>query len=346
MFDNEEALITVSGRKIGPKYPTFIVAEIGINHGGDEQMAARLVVSAAEAGADAVKLQTVDADESYAPGTASYAEFKGKELSCDALIRLGKLAREKGVILFSTPGDFKSLDLMVEGGMPAVKISSGLLTNLPLIRAAAKTGLPLILSTGMAYLEEIEESVRVARQAGCNELAVLQCTSLYPAPPEKLNLRAIRYLAETLNVPVGYSDHHLGPLACLAAVCAGACIVEKHFTLDRSKLGADHAISAEPVELSEMVKQLRTVESMLGRKEKQPASEELRLREGRHRYLVARRAIAIGEKLSREIVALKRVPPGAHGIPANRYEEVMGNPVCCAIDANQVITDSMVGTRR
>ena len=208
--------------------------------------------------------------------------------------------------------------------MPAIKISSGLLTNLPLIRAAAETGRPLILSTGMARLDEVTEAVAAARAAGCAALAVLQCTSLYPAPAASLNLRAMATLAAATRGPVGYSDHHPGGLASVVAVVAGACLIEKHFTLDATAPGADHAISLEPDAFAAMVRDIRAVETMLGSAEKAPVSAEATLREGRHRRLVAARDLGAGAVLAAGDLYLMRLPADRAALPAKQLPDVIG----------------------
>ena len=262
--------VTIADREIGFGRPCFVIAEIGINHGGDESRCAAMIEAAAAAGADAAKLQTVDADASYHPETESHRAFRGAALSRDALLRLMALAEQTGIVLFSTPGDLASLALIADVGMPAIKISSGLLTNTPLIRAAARTGRPLILSTGMADMSDVDAAVAAAGAGGCRAFALLQCTSLYPAPTEALNLRAMACMLGRYAVPVGYSDHHDGALAVVAAAAAGANLIEKHFTLDRSEAGADHAISLEADDFARMVQDIRSVEAMLGRDEKAP----------------------------------------------------------------------------
>lgn len=336
------AALDIAGRTIGAGRPVFVIAEIGINHGGDPALAADMVRAAADAGADAVKLQTVDPDEAYMRGTPSHAAFQGTALDLPALQRLGDLARERGVVLFSTPGDFGSLELMVRAEMPAVKISSGLLTNLPLIQRAGETGLPMILSTGMARLDEVDAAVATARAAGNRQLAILQCTSLYPAPSDALNLAAIATLAARFAVPVGYSDHHDGALACLTAVAAGATILEKHFTLDRAAGGADHAISLEPDGFRRLVDSVRAVERMMGTAEKRPAAAEEPLRAARHRYLVTRRPVAAGETLSDDNIALKRTPAGVGVLPAERYDHCVGKVAACAIGDDVALAPEMV----
>lgn len=332
----------IAGRPLGAGHPAFIIAEIGINHGGDEAAAAAMIEAAAAAGADAVKLQTVSVDDSYQPGTASYDAFQGKAFALDALNRLGRMARQHDIVLFSTPGDFPSLDLLFAAGMPAVKISSGLLTNLPLIRRAAGTGLPMILSTGMAHLAEVDAAVAAAEGAGARGIAVLQCTSLYPAPASSLNLRAIPAMAAHYRWPVGYSDHYRGDTACIAAVALGASVIEKHFTLDRSLPGADHAISAEPAEFARLVAAIRETERMLGLAHKAPVAEEEPLRAGRYRFLVARRAIAAGKVLEEADLALKRTQPGEGVMPANDLDRVLGRTAGRAMAAGDVVRPEFV----
>jgi N,N'-diacetyllegionaminate synthase len=336
----------VEGRRIGAGAPVFVIAEIGVNHGGDESAAAALIGAAAEAGADAVKFQTVDVAESYLPGTDSYAAFQGCDLPLAAMKRLNALARQRGLVPFSTPGGFRALERMRASDMRLIKISSGQMTNLPLVRAAAATGLPLIVSTGMAHLDEVAACVDAARAAGAEHIALLHCTSLYPAPEDALNLRAIRTLAETFTLPVGYSDHHLGALACIAAVAAGACAIEKHVTLDRTAPGADHAISAEPAELAELVRSIRTVERMLGSPVKRPTEAEVALRPARHRYIVACRDVAAGSRLCGEDLGLLRVPPGSGRLEAAAYDRVLGARARRDIPAGTAIDEDMVEPAR
>lgn len=330
--------VEIQGRLIGGGEPCFVIAEVGINHGGDEATAEEMLRAAAIAGADAVKLQTVDVEESYAPGTASYAEFKGKGLSLGAHSRLLEVANSLGIVLFTTPADFSSLELSVASGFPALKISSGLLTNLPLIRRAASTGRPLILSTGMAEIEDIDRAVEVVRSAGGTEYAILQCTSLYPAPEDTLNLRAMYDLHNRYNCPVGYSDHYDGTLACVAAAAMGAEVIEKHFTLDRSMPGADHALSVEPEMFARMVAEIRSVEKMRGCEKKSPTEEERRLRSQRHRIISARRALIAGQVVKENDIALMRRLPGESGLPPSAWDEVVGQRLARSVDRARPIT--------
>ncbi len=333
---------TVGGRRIGAGERVFVVAEIGINHGGSEALCASLIEAAAGSGADAVKLQTIDRDESYVRGTASYAEFTGKELDDIALANLMRVAERLDVVLFSTPGDFVSLERIARLGMPAAKISSGLMTNLPLIAEAARRRLPLIVSTGLAHETEIAAAVETARAHGSPGIALLKCTALYPAPDDAVNLAGLAALERRFHVPVGYSDHTRDDLACTAAVALGAMIIEKHFTLDCSLPGADHAISMEPAPFAVMVERIRRVEAMRGDGRLRPVPEEERVRSERHRCLIARRDIAAGERFSRENVALKRPLPGRAGLPPSQYERVLTLSAAGPLREDDPITEDRV----
>lgn len=323
--------IKIKDRLIGPGNPVWIIAEVGINHGGDHDLCAEMISAAAMAGADAVKLQTVTPDISYHPDTASYETFKSATLTKLELTRLMEHAVSEKVVLFSTPGDIPALQMIKSVGMSAIKISSGLLTNTPLIREAARTGLPLIMSTGMAYLNEIESALNAAYSCGAKELSILQCTSLYPAPPESLNLGAISVLRNHFHIPVGYSDHHDGDLACIAAVAMGACIIEKHFTMDRSLPGADHSISLDPTGFKSMVNHIRSLEKMVGSIEQKPTKEEIELRQSRHRCLVASRNIGLGDTIREADVHLMRVPENIRALSADNLSSILGRKASCNI---------------
>lgn len=332
----------IGQRPVGPAYPAYIIAEVGINHGGDAAVCADMILAAARAGADAVKLQTVLADESYHPDTESHAVFANAVLTKDEMKVLMEHAAKAHIALFSTPGDFASLKLLKELGIPAIKISSGLLTNLPLISRSAEASVPLLLSTGMAHMTEIKSAVDAARVAGANDIAILQCTSLYPAPSRTLNLRTIGTLAREFDVVAGYSDHHDGILACVAAVAAGASIIEKHFSTTPDATGADHAISAGPDDFARMVQDIRDVEAMMGTDEKKPVDEELPLRDGRHRRLVAARDISAGETLGADDLYLMRLPGDREAISANRFNDAVGRKVRCDIARLSGVSAGMI----
>jgi N,N'-diacetyllegionaminate synthase len=325
----------IAGRKIGPGYPCFIIAEAGVNHNGDVELARRLIDVAVEAGADAVKFQSFKA-EGVVSASAPKAEYQMEttntdesqldmlrqlELSRQAHLELQAYCQERSILFLSTPFDRESVDLLVEMDVPGFKIGSGEVNSLPHLAYIASKGKPVILSTGMSYLGEVEEAVRVMRDAGCPQIAVLHCVSNYPAEPSDINLKAIPAMAAALNVPVGFSDHTVGNTVPLAAVAIGACIIEKHFTLDKTMTGPDHRASVDPEELKLMIQTIRSVESALGTGIKAPAAAEEHNREIVRRSVAAASDIAKGEVLNESDLTLLR--PGS-GIPPSLLPEVAG----------------------
>lgn len=316
---------------------TLIIAEAGVNHNGDMAMAKALIRVAAEAGADIVKFQTFVADKLVAAGTPK-AEYQiattGGEEDHHAMIARLELAPEDhdvliaeckavGIQFFSTAFDEKSLDLLIELGIDRIKVPSGEITNMPLLRHVASKGLPVILSSGMATLGEIEAAIEVVG-AGVprSAITVLHCNTEYPTPMADVNLRAMTRIGEALGVQVGYSDHTMGIEVPIAAVALGATVIEKHFTLDRSLPGPDHPASLEPNELAQMVRAIRNIEAaMSGDGVKRPSLSEAKNREVARKSLVASRAIAQGEIFTESNVTAKR--PGT-GISPMRWDEVIG----------------------
>jgi N-acetylneuraminate synthase len=284
--------IEISGRKIGPGYPAYIIAEISANHAQNFSQAVELVKAATACGADAVKLQTYRADTLTLNCDSEYFRISGTlwhgrtlyELYGEAHTpwewqpKLKQLAESMGLPLFSTPFDDSAVEFLELMNVPAYKVASFENNDLPLLRRVARTGKPVIMSTGMATIEELTESVRTIREAGGRQLALLKCTSAYPAPPEEMNLRTIPHLAQAFDLAVGLSDHTLGIVAPVAAVTLGACIVEKHFTLSRDVPGPDSAFSLEPHEFKAMVDGIRLAEKALGevRYSPSPAEEKSR----------------------------------------------------------------------
>lgn len=297
----------IGKNKISKDSKVFIIAEIGINHSGSFKECIKLIKKAKESGADAVKLQIIDPDSSYQKNTQSFKEFSRAVLSEKDLIRIKDYAESIKIILFATPGDFKSLKLISKLKCKAIKISSGLLTNIPLIKSAAKLKLPIILSSGMAYKHEIFNAIKAVKKISKKGVAILKCTSVYPAQDNILNLNSILEYKKIFKVPIGYSDHSLGIEACIAAVSLGARIIEKHFTLNKKKKGADHHLSLEPEEFKKMVKIIRKIEIMLGDTKIYPSKKEISLRFKYHRYLVANGNIFAGEKISLLKIGIKRL---------------------------------------
>jgi pseudaminic acid synthase len=271
--------IEINQRRIGTGCPVYIIAEMSANHHHSFEKAVEILKAAKTCGADAVKLQTYTPDtltidchnEYFQIGQGTIWEGRNLyDLYGEAFTpwewqpKLMKLAEELGLELFSTPFDFSAVDFLEEMGVRAYKIASFELVDLPLLRRVAGTGKPVIMSTGMATLAEIDEAVQIFQEAGGRQLALLKCTSAYPAPPEEMNLRTISHLADAFQAPVGLSDHTLGIAVPTAAVALGACIIEKHFTLSRATPGPDSAFSVEPHEFKEMVSAIRTAEKALG----------------------------------------------------------------------------------
>ncbi len=340
--------IEIAGRAVGTGAPVFVVAEAGVNHNGDLDLALRLVDIAAEAGADAVKFQTFSAD-SLVTGGARKAEYQQEttgagesqrvmlrrlELGADAHARLQSRAAVRGLLFFSTPFDEGSADLLDALEVPLFKVPSGEVTNLPLLRHLAAKKRPIILSTGMATLAEVADAVATIRAAGDPPLAILHCLSAYPAPPNDVNLRAMDTLRAQFGCPIGFSDHTLGTEIALAAVARGAAIIEKHVTSDKALPGPDHRASLEPRELTEMIRAIRRVESSLGDGEKRPMPSELDTRDVARRSLVAARPIGRGERLDRAMLSIKR--PGT-GIPPAQLERALGRAARRDLAADEVI---------
>jgi N-acetylneuraminate synthase len=272
--------IKIGDRSIGANNPVYIIAELSANHNQNFDQAVQLIKAAKDAGADAIKIQTytpdtitIDCDNEYFrigkgtiwEGKNLYELYKEAYTPWEWQPKLKEMANNLGLDLFSTPFDKTAVDFLKKMDVPAYKIASFELVDIPLIQYVAKTGKPIIMSTGMATLGEIDEAVTAAREAGCKEIALLKCTSAYPADPVEMNLRTIPHMTEAFGVPVGLSDHTLGIAVPVAAIALGACIVEKHFTLSRSTPGPDSAFSLEPPELEAMIEAIRTTKKALGK---------------------------------------------------------------------------------
>ncbi len=336
-----------------PSDRVFLIAEAGVNHNGQLDLALRLVDAARAAGADAVKFQTFRAEDLALPGTATAAYQQGATGETDQFAMLRKLelnaeqhqsiaahCKQVGIEFMSTPFSEAAVDLLVSLGVRRLKLSSGELVNRPLLDKAATTGLPLILSTGMATLDEVQRAVGWVRAAWARQeglkpaLTLLQCTSAYPAPDDALNLRAIATLRAETGLPTGYSDHSLGNTAALAAVALGACVVEKHITLDRTLPGPDHRASSEPAEFAALAQDIRRIEAMLGDGVKVPRPDEIDVRAVARRSVVLAIALPAGSVLRREHLQLRRP---ASGIPAAEFDTVIGQRLRADAPAGTVL---------
>ena len=297
----------VGKKKIGKDQPVFIIAEIGINHEGSVKKCEQMIRDAADAGVDAIKLQTIDADANYVKGSESYRVFKNSELSIEDTGKMFDLARTLGMEPFTTSGDIETIKKVNTLNPVAYKISSGMITNIPLIEYLSQLRRPLLVSTGMAKIEEIDETVEIIRKNNMqNQFGLFQCTSEYPAPEESLNLRTINWLSDRYNCPTGFSDHSIGIDAAYLSIAAGAQMIEKHLTFDKSRKGYDHEISLEKNEFKEMIIKIRSAEKMLGKTVKTISKYENLNRELMFRVLVARKPIKKGDFFNEHNVTFKR----------------------------------------
>lgn len=341
--------INIGSKTVGPGAPCFIAAEIGINHNGDMELAERMIRAAAEAGADAVKFQNYRTDDFIADRSlmleyhsrgevvteSQYDLFKRCELGRDDLARLSRCCADNEVIFFSTPTGQESMDDLLALGVPLLKNGSDYLGHLPLIRAMAHSGVPTVLSTGMATLAEMDDAVRTFREAGGKDLILLHCTSSYPTPDGQVNLRKIPAMHAAFGCLTGFSDHTSGIVAALGAVTLGACMVEKHFTLDRDLPGPDHWFSATPDELRDLVRAVRTLEASLGSSALGPAACESAGRALFRLSCAARVALPAGHQLHAQDVTFQR--PGT-GLPPSALSWILHARLAAPVAAGHIFT--------
>ncbi len=326
--------ITIDGRRIGPDYAPYIIAELSANHNGDIQRAFQIMEEAKKAGADAIKLQTythdtitMDCDSEEFQirgglwdGQTLYELYKGAHMPWEWHEPLFERAKQLDITIFSSPFDFTAVDLLESLDAPAYKIASFELIDLPLIKRVAQTGKPMIMSTGMANEQEIAEAIQTARDNGCKELVVLHCVSGYPAPADQYNLRTIADIAQRFDVLAGLSDHTIDNATAVASVALGACLIEKHVTMDRNGGGADDSFSLEPHELQALCKDAKTAWAALGKVNyERTEAEKGNVKFRRSLYIV--KDIKAGEVLTEEHV--RSIRPGL-GLAPKHYEEVLG----------------------
>jgi pseudaminic acid synthase len=346
--------IKIGQRAIGPEHSVYTIAELSANHNQDFDKAVRIIEAAKNAGADAVKLQTYTPDTMTLHSNEKPFQIGGGTLwdgrnlyelygeaytPWDWQPRLKKIANDLGLDLFSSPFDATAVDFLEEMNVPVYKLASFELVDLPLIQKMARTGKPLIMSTGMAAMEEIEEAVRTARAAaGATQIVLLKCTSAYPAPPEEMNLRTIPELARRFDVPVGLSDHTMGITAPVAAVALGACIIEKHLTLSRSDPGPDSAFSLEPHEFKAMVEAVHVAKKALGEIHFGVSPKEASILVFRRSLFVVR-DMKRGETFTTENV--RSIRPG-HGLHTRHLPEVLGQYASRDIDRGTPLSWDLV----
>lgn len=340
--------IKIKDRLIGKGAPCFIIAEAGVNHNGSLELAKKLIDVAKDAGADAVKFQTFKAEKlltknarkaNYQKETtggeeSQYEMIKKLEFSENEFKELAEYAIQEDILFLSTPFDEESADFLEGLNVPLFKIGSGDLTNIPLLVHVAKKNKPMIVSTGMSTLEEVWDAVNAIKSINKSELILLHSTSNYPTKIEDCNLRVMQTMKREFDVPIGYSDHTLGITIPVAAVAMGACVLEKHFTLDRNLPGPDHRASLEPEELKEMVKAIRAVEKALGASEKKPVESEREIMKVARKSIVAGLDIPKGAIITREMLAVKR--PGT-GLKPKYIDEVAGKKAKIAIKKDEMI---------
>ena len=342
------SIIQIGGCLVGDKQPCFLVAEVGINHNGDLDLAHRLIDAAAGAGADTVKFQNYRTEDFLSDRSltyeyvsqgktvveAQYDMFKRCELSLAALVKLREHCDRRGIIFHSTPTSEEGINDLVSAGVPLLKNGSDYLVHLPLIQAMARTGLPVVISTGMATLAEIDNAVRAFREAGGKDLILLHCTSSYPTLPKDLHLRKILALIAAFGCLVGLSDHTQGIVAPIGAVALGACYIEKHFTLDKNLPGPDHHFSADPREFRTLVKAVRTMENSLGESTIGPTPSEVIGRQNFRLSCVAVQDLPIGHCLSESDVVFRR--PGT-GLLPQAVDWIVGRHLGSDVYAGKVL---------
>jgi len=345
--------IDLPNRRIGSGEPIYVIAEISANHNQDYDEAVRLIHEAKRAGADAVKLQTytpdtltIDCDNEYFriskgtiwDGQCLYNLYGEAYTPWEWHAGLMDEAKKSGIDIFSTAFDLSAVDLLEGLSVPVHKVASFEIVDIPLIEKMASTGKPLIISTGMATLAEIDEAVQAARNAGAEQIALLKCTSAYPAAPEEMNLRTIPNLTEAFDLPVGLSDHSLGIEVPIAAVVLGACIVEKHFTLSRSVSGPDSAFSLEPHEFGSMVKAIRIAEKALGKVHYGISEQEAKSRVFRKSLFVVKDVLA-GQVLTEDNI--RSIRPG-QGMHPRHMKDVLGRTFACDIKRGTPLRFNMI----
>lgn len=342
----------VAGHTIGHNQRCFLIAEAGVNHNGSLGLAHQLIDVAVQAGADAIKFQTFRAERlatadapkamyqlaTTSAGESQFEMLRRLELDAAAHAALIAHCRDKHLVFLSTPFDEASVDLLETLGVPAFKTPSGEIPNLLYLSHIARKNKPLIVSTGMAFLGEVETAVRTIEATGNRAFALLHCVSNYPANPADINLRAMQTMSYAFDVPVGYSDHTPGIEVSLAAVALGACIIEKHFTLDRNLPGPDHQASAEPAEFAAFVRGVRIVEAALGDGRKQPAASEANTAAVARKSLVAACDIPVGVALTEPMIAFRR--PGT-GLPLAMREYLLGRVTRATVSAGTLLALDM-----
>lgn len=338
------------GKKlIAESSPVFVIAEIGVNHNGSIELAQKLIDEAVAGGADCVKFQTFKAEQivtHHSPkadyqlkvtdkNESQFSMLKKLELSFEAHVILKEYAEKKGVVFISTPYNLEDIDFLEKLGVSGFKIASGQLIEHPFLEYIAKKNRPLILSTGMGYLSDVDSAIRVIKGAGNKQLALLQCTTNYPSDESEVNLNVISSFKQSFGLITGYSDHTQSNIAIMGAVALGAKIIEKHFTLDKKMEGPDHSSSSEPKEFKQLVQEIRLMEKALGSFHKFPSPNEIKNSMGMRRSLFAKKDLSAGEVIGWDTVAFKRP---ASGLSPNELPMILGKKIKKSLKMDEPIT--------
>lgn len=325
-----------------------IIAEAGVNHNGKLDLALELCQAAKEAGADIVKFQTWKTEKIITENVAQakyqkentqaedsqFSMLKKLELGYDDFKKIKEYCDEIGIQFASTADEEESLEFLIGLGIPFIKVGSGDINNVPFLRYIGSRGLPVILSTGMSTIADVDNSIQALKEGGCGDITLLHCTTSYPCPYENVNLKAMETIHNCFGYPVGYSDHTIGPEVAIAAVARGAQVIEKHFTLDRNLPGPDHLASTEPQEFSDMVKAIRNIEKALGNGKKEPTQAEREISEVVFKRIVASKNIFEGEQLDENNMCVKR---NETGISARYWDMIVGRKAKRTYSENEAI---------
>jgi len=334
---NKKKIFKINNKIINNKSKTYIIAEIGINHLGDKNICIRQINSAIKCGADAVKLQIADYEESYSKDTPSYRIFKKYSLNLGDLIKINNHCKKKNITIFATPSGKSVIKIVKKLKYPAVKISSSLLNNVYFINQISSTiKKPFILSCGMAFEKEIRETVNILKVKKI-PFILLKCTSLYPARDKSLNLYSIKTLEKKFDCIVGYSDHTKDNLACLSAVSMGAKVIEKHFNIEKNTKAPDDKISAKPKQFSRLISDIRRIEEMTGSPTIYPDKDEIVLRKFNHRKIVSKKKILLGQEFNEDNIGLLRSKKLIEGLSAKFFNRFLNQKSSRNIKKNTIL---------
>ena len=328
--------VKINGREIGEGFPTYVIAEVGINHNGDVKLARETIDAAIMSGADAVKLQTYTTEGFIHPENPIFEAVRSCELTKDEYKELFEYARSKGAVVFSTPECIEDIRFLKTLDPPAIKIAAMDMNYREFVKEAANLAKPVILSTGMSYFNEVANAVRWIEDAGNKQLIILHCVSCYPTPPQECNLSAMKIMEEAFGYPTGFSDHTVGYDIPFAAACMGARVIEKHFTLDKKLPGPDHAGSADPEDLARLIKSIRTYEEAVGNGVKRPSPSEETTRLKKRRSLYAKRELKKGDILRVEDIGF--LTPSVPDSQMEDLEAFLGRTIKDGVRKNGIIS--------